>query len=570
MTTLITKTDIEAASRDQLREYAKQLGIKGYYRKNKSELSVILLEFITNVSEKTEDINPAVTWSDKVCTMTDTADIEKACRELSEELNLDGMMPKSRKNKTRPYTNAFKFLVPTSETEHLFYLYQAEGKSKPVSRHIVFKLLGLDNYVAENEKIREEKKQKTTTSQEIADVFSEEDKVFSVERYFSTLRTLINSSDTWELAVGLIAASGRRPIEILYTGTFELVEECPKYIPNKEYAIKFTGQAKKQGKQPVMYISLLIPACEFITAFNKFRSSTEIKETFTYAEKLKKAQYSYQEINKKIDAKNGTCLRNVIGDYYDFMPKIEEDNSKNISLRASYSKLVTLRDMGDKNSKSQLRYTGYMLGHLTPIIHEDGSYRHDTKKEQRLSSTLRYGDYEPDNKRIPFLNNIVEFQTKNTKQTEVEDMAVIAELTAKIKLLEQILADKDDELNAIKAKLEYRKLDLPEVEAMDNTMLFRTRKAGSTEEKLKRVWIAITTYNDNSAEYKINPTNPILRQLTGVNGQAVKKWINEHKVMVDDHLKKHDFDAYYNNRYRSGDMKIETILKIIERDYLKL
>ncbi|NJO30182.1 MAG: hypothetical protein HC874_23595 [Richelia sp. SL_2_1] len=566
---MITKEDIEKASRDKLREYAKQLEIKGYYRKTKVELTAIILEKI-NISEVSEDegINPAVKWAAQVLQMGEIEDIEKACEELTEKLKLNEMMPKSRKNKTRPYTNPFKSLKPTSETEQLFYQYQAEGKATPVFRHIVFRLLGLDDYVTENEKLRESRKQKTTTSQQIVDVFDEEDKVFSVERYISTLRTLINSSDIWELATGLIAASGRRPIEILHTGNFELIEKSPNYLVNPEYAVRFTGQAKKQGEKPVMFISLLIPTIEFIEAFKKFRTSKEYTELNNLAVNLEKSQYSYQEINKKIDAKYGNKLRRIVEDYYDFMPKIDEDNAKNISLRASYSKLVTLRDMGDKNSKSQLRYTGYMLGHLTPIIHEDGSYRHDTKKEQRLSSTLLYGDYEPDTTNIPFLKNIINFQTETIKQTEVEDMVIIAELKAKIELLEKQLADKDEELKVFKSKLEYRKLDLPDVEVMDNQMLFRSRKTGSGEEKLNRVWEAITAFNDNATEFKINPTNPILRQLTGVNGQVVKKWIDEHKVMYDDHINKHGFDSYYNNRYRNKtDMNVDTIIATIEKDY---
>lgn len=553
---MITKQDIETATRDKLREYARELGITGVFRKTKSELAAIILEKIAQPETEDTDINPAVIWSESVYKMTDLKEIEQACDELNYRLNLGSMMPKSRKNKTRPYTNIFKGLKPTQETEHLFYEYQATGKLTSVTRHIVFRLLGLDDYVVENEKLRENKKQQTSKSQNISDVLNEEDKIFSVDRFLSTLKTLINSSDIWEIAVGLIAASGRRPIEILHTGNFELVDDCPNYLPHSQYAVKFTGQAKKRGENPDMFISLLIPSQEFIKAFKRFRNSKEYSELPDYVKSLESAKYSYQEINGKITSKYGSKLGRIISDYYEFMPKIDEDNAKNISLRASYSKLITLRDMGTKNFKSQLKYSGYMLGHLTPIIHEDGTYRHDTAKENRLSSTLLYGDYEPDTTEIPFLENIV----KTTNQSEEEIMI--------INDLKRQLAEKDEEIKMLKEKLEAKKRNLPEPENMDNQTLFVTRKQGSSTEKLNRVWNAIVEYNDSTPEYKINPTNPILRKLTGVNGQTIKIWIEEHKIMIDDHTNKHGFNEYYNNKYRKSEITVDRIIETINEQYL--
>lgn len=577
----ITVEQINQAKVSELREYAKQLGVKGYSRTKKADLVAQLIEVLqsseSQETEQTEQINPAVEWSEKVLKMTNIKEVKQACQDLIERLKLNEMMPKSRKNKTRAYTNPFKELNPTPETKHLFYEYQAQGKSKPVIRHIVFNLLELDDYAAKNEKIREERKQKTTTSQEIAHVFEEEDKVFSVEKYFSATKTVINSNNPWELGVGLIATSGRRLIEIIYRGEFEIPAECPPYIQHSEYCIRFTGQAKKRDERPVIYISLLVPTKQFLETFKRFRALPEIKELVTYAEDLRSQKYSEQEINKKIESRVGNSLRRVITTYFEFMPKIEEENSKNISLRAAYSKLVTIRDMGNKNFKSQLRYTGYMLGHLTPILDSKGRYRHDTKKEQRLSSTLLYGDYEPDNNHIPFINKDMFLTTIDTDKI-VEELATItdnrvADLERYVKELEEKLERRDETIKSLELEVkqfrEKKKLD--DVENLDNRRLFKTRKSGSSQEKIDRVWKAILEYNENALDNKICPTSQVLSQLSGVNRQIVSKWVKQHQVIYDDYFAKNNFSTYYNIKYRNQvDMNVEIILEIIERDYLKI
>ena len=109
-----------------------------------------------------------------------------------------------------------------------------------------------------------------------------------------------------------------------------------------------------------------------------------------------------------------------------------------------------------------------------------------------------------------------------------------------------------------------------EVTKMDSERLFKTRKEGSAEEKLNRACQAVTAYNNNTPEYRINPTNKVLRELTGVNGQAVTKWMESHNDEIVTHRSKYDMNEYYNNRYRNkSDMNTEIILETIEKDYLK-
>ena len=101
-------------------------------------------------------------------------------------------------------------------------------------------------------------------------------------------------------------------------------------------------------------------------------------------------------------------------------------------------------------------------------------------------------------------------------------------------------------------------------------MLYHTRKPGSSDEKLDRAWNALKSYNNNTPEYKIAPTNQVLRTLTGVNGNAISKWIKSHKDEVESHCNTHDFKPYYNNRYRNKSVSTDSIIEKIKQEYLEI
>jgi hypothetical protein len=75
---------------------------------------------------------------------------------------------------------------------------------------------------------------------------------------------LLASDDPHELAVGLIAATGRRPHEIIARAKFATIKDKP-------YHVEFEGQGKKRGDKPVFEIATLYPANYVIKALARLR-----------------------------------------------------------------------------------------------------------------------------------------------------------------------------------------------------------------------------------------------------------------------------------------------------------
>jgi hypothetical protein len=583
----ITVKQIECATKKQLDEFAKELGIKGYSRISKADLEAKLITMVeVPQTETTEEKADTVLFFERVAAMTELSDIQQACEELAEKLKLEGMQPKSRSNKLAPYSKLFKNLQPTPETHHLFFPYKAEGKTEFIQRHLYFKYMGLADIswkeVSEDTKERRQERQaKSSNKDELAAAMEEPNKVFNLDLYLKTTIQLLNSNDPHELAIGLIAASGRRPSEIIMLSEFSTSDWIPSYIKNPTYGVKVVGLAKKRDKEIITYTSLLVPTTEFLERIDYLRSLPLIKSYQEKFQKLLALGYDKEYCWKKIEDSIGKELRDTTDLYFAFLPKIDDgQNRKNILLRACTTKLLTMRDYPTATSKARVTYAGVMAGHIIPEFKADGSvgYHGETS-----ASTLHYDDYEPNTSEIPFLCDVViQRQPQPQPQPqETEDMARIAELESVIEQLKTELAQKNAEITELKERINRPKLPQQDVSEMDSKRLFSTRKEGSAEEKLNRAWQAITAYNDNTPEYKICPTNKVLRELTGVNGQTVTKWMEQHNDEIVSHLQKHDMNKisvtakgeeanYYNNRYRNKtDMNTEIILEIISKEYLQ-
>jgi len=579
----ITVKQIQCATKKQLDQFAKELGVKGYSRTPKAELEAKLIEIVNEqeqaqaeetTTEPVEEKADTVVFFEKVAAMTEPEEIKQACEELAGKLKLDGMQPKSRSNKLAPYSKLFKTLQPTQETHHLFFPYKAEGKTEYIQRHLYFKYMGLAKIswkeVSEDIKERKQDRQaKTSNHDELAAALEEPNKIFNLDLYLKTTIQLLNSNDPHELAVGLMAASGRRPSEITLLSEFLKTDWIPSYIKNHEYGVKVVGLAKKRDKEVITYTSLLVPASDFIGRVEYFRSLPLIKSYQEKYQKLLSLGYDKEYAWKQIEDLFGKELRNTTDLYYAFLPKIDDgQNRKNILLRACTTKILTLRDYPKATGKARITYAGVIAGHVVPEFKTDGKV---TYHGETSASTLHYDDYEPDNSEIPFLTDVInqpEPQSQPQPQ-EIQDMTQIAQLESVIEQLKAQLAEKDAEIANLKERINKPKEPAQDLSEMDTKRLLSTRKAGSAEEKLNRAWIVVTAYNDSTPEYRINPGNKFLRELTGVNGQAVTKWMEAHNDEIVSHRAKYGMDDYYNNRYRNKtDMNIEMIMEIIQKKFL--
>ncbi|MHC5719084.1 MAG: protelomerase family protein, partial [Nostoc sp.] len=134
-------------------------------------------------------------------------------------------------------------------------------------KHYVLLLCGLDK------KNWEERNETTRVSDRLMTAGEDGNTGIEInpETYLEVTSNLLASEHPHELAVGLIAATGRRPHEILARGKFTAID-------GESYQVNFEGQGKKRGEKPVFKISTLFPASYMIDRFNHLRKDASTKE----------------------------------------------------------------------------------------------------------------------------------------------------------------------------------------------------------------------------------------------------------------------------------------------------
>ena len=202
--------------------------------------------------------------------------------------------------------------------------------------------------------------------------------------YIEVTGHLLASDDPHELAVGIIAATGRRPHEVIARAKFSPVE-------GKAYHVMFQGQGKKRGETPVFEIATLYPADYVIKALAKLRREFSTKSLLkeVAAEFPKSVTRQNVEIDKRRNGSLNRVVRAYFGDKGQDSPVLkfrhgeEQDNNK--ALRAAYAVLATERDcQGSYGSK--ILHASRLLGHFTKEIKDDRDLAH-------IATTAGYSDY---------------------------------------------------------------------------------------------------------------------------------------------------------------------------------
>ena len=204
------------------------------------------------------------------------------------------------------------------------------------------------------------------------------------DKYLEVTGKLLESDDPHELAVGLIAATGRRPHEILARAKFTSVA-------NEGYQVMFEGQGKKRGEEPAFAIATLYPADYIIKKLGQLRRDPNtkalLKEVSTEFPNDLAAQ------NRRIENRRGNSLRRVVQEYFGGRdtqkPLLNERNDQDQNdckaLRAAYACLATKRDCS-RSVGSQMLHYARMLGHFVKEEPKD-------KELQAIATTIGYADY---------------------------------------------------------------------------------------------------------------------------------------------------------------------------------
>lgn len=204
------------------------------------------------------------------------------------------------------------------------------------------------------------------------------------DKYLEITGQLLESSDPHELAVGLVAATGRRPHEIIARAKFSPIE-------GESYQLLFEGQGKKRGDKPVFQIATLYPADYVIKALARLRREPSTKAL------LKEVANEFPDDlvaqNRAFDNRRGQSLRRVVkeyfGDRFSENPALElrnDDDQNNCkALRAAYGAIAVERDCA-RSTGSRMLHFARLMGHFVKESPTD-------KELQAITTTLGYADY---------------------------------------------------------------------------------------------------------------------------------------------------------------------------------
>jgi TolA-binding protein len=458
-------------------------------------------------------------------------------------------------------------------------------------KHYAVLMCGLD---------RDDWKQRNETTRVIGRLGNDQE--IDPDTYLEVTGHLLESADPHKLAVGIIAATGRRPHEIIARAKFTPIE-------GQAYQVQFEGQGKKRGDKPVFPIATLYPGEYVIKCLHRLRREGSTKVLLREVANDFPSDLAAQ--NQSIDSRRNGSLNRVVrerfGDRGDAVPILafrhgeEQDNCK--ALRAAYGALATERDC-DRSVGSKMLHYARLLGHFVKENPTD-------RELQNIATSLGYADYfttkpvlfptAPEKEKTTSIR-INEFDLEPLKKLQqdwelpnqqsvvtrlIESQEKIAELGKQLleakaqinqlqKEKEEMLQVQNQQVTVSKSELEAmiermvtQKIEqalsnLPTTQqasqskpttqapvkeqevidwaGMTNADLWVTKVKGASEEKIRRSYEAICFYNNTVAtgeDDRLAITNQALRELSGVNGLVVGDWIKSHADEVVTHNSKY-------------------------------
>jgi hypothetical protein len=439
------------------------------------------------------------------------------------------------------------------------------------------------------------------------------DQKIDPDAYLEVTGQLLESADPHELAIGLIAATGRRPHEILARAKFTAIE-------GKAYQVQFEGQGKKRGDKPVFLIPTLYPAEYIIKCLTRLRRESSTKALLK--EVANEFPNDLAAQNRAIDSRRNGSINRVVRSYFGdkgdktpvlaFRYEEEQDNCK--ALRAAYGALVTERDC-DRSVGSKMLHYARVLGHFVKENPTD-------KELQAVATSLGYADYFT-TKPVPFptapekekvmqvrvtdedyetikrlqkdweapnqqsvVSRLIESQEKidelgkqlleaktriNQLEKEKIEMAQIetqqvtvttSELEA---MIERIVSEKIEQAlsnlpvtqqvrtsqSRLTTQAPVKPQEVIDWAGMSNADLWSTKVKGASEEKMRRSYEAICLYNDTVA----TGDNDRL----AITNQALRELSGVNGLVVGDWIKVHaDEVISHNSKYEMQNAKDPT------------
>ena len=289
------------------------------------------------------------------------------------------------------------------------------------------------------------------------------------------------------LVFALCAVTGRRPIEVLYTGEF---------TAKKRHTLLFTGQAKKRDVNTESNeVYSLVDSAIVVSAFNKLRSLSAVKSVVNSS--LEGGDNDFRSINDRINAKVADALNKYAKHFFIDKRRVFKD-TRGIYGRVCYQRWY-LNDVkwrnkdediffselfGHDDTKSQANYKPYKLNNF------NAEFEAKPTKNQRWLSLCELDDYMPDiaradagvkihtavkqmvleDDRVELSQNAIYLKTKSFRGTIIRYLEAIGDLSLPGEsLTQQFDEDYEDDSNNVEKTPGVNVADDKQIKTVSNT-----------------------------------------------------------------------------------------------------
>ena len=295
-------------------------------------------------------------------------DIKALCDKL---LSMDRFDPKRISDKTKmqrlsAYNTAINRLKPKL-VEGVNAVMWQKSDGSTILRHLHFKYCGVLDYDwSKDRKIADDKVIAKLDNQALD---------LHAEQFTESIKFALVSDDVYRMIAGAVAATGCRPIEIIYTAEFTPIEGEPKMLTIK-------GRVKKRDKeiQATSTILLGVTSDFFLRRLNLIRDSKIVRDKVAEVEKIaQQIDADDPDLKKLSDAIRIQVNRIGVAKHFSWLPVRQGEESPSCkSLRGAWAAIVT--DLHCPKGTNELLYKSRILGHF------DGDL-------SSLRTTLNYADY---------------------------------------------------------------------------------------------------------------------------------------------------------------------------------
>lgn len=404
---------------------------------------------------------------ERLQSLTTEAEIKTLCESELDLMEEGYQKATIAKDRLRYYRTAVKTamtdgkLPMTAETSRV-YSYTPRGSDELIEAHDHRSLDYLKYDAATYTSIAEESAVRNNQKQDNL-------KAVSLADYISKATELLQSSDPFEMVVGIVAVTGRRFSEAVGGG----MEPT-----NQPYWLSFTGQLKKRSEADSYLIPCLVPAADVLSVLERFRSNPRIARVVemapqdinrSLANSVKLAvQRHFTGVVPTLDAEAGLTVHNLRGVYAEIAVHYFCPPDRGVARFAqeTLGHAISEQELKRSNASATQHYFHYFL--------TDGDGKHIGAKGVKLDQ----------GKALPISEPTIVSQP----ETQIETAIATEKRT-----------DQQDSTNAIAALSEQIAILKKEIQTIWNHMNTHSPQAPITVETLQSQLIAMEQQRDQAA-----------------------------------------------------------------------